>query len=178
MPTSRRLPMRPLISTEPLVGRVIRERIFRRVLFPAPFRPMMPRTSPRLSSKETSFRAQNSSDEPLDGLDTCSTRRLLWSSAVHAWEMTSRKLSRRTSCLRRKLLLRPWTRIAMSDTIYTRSANVSSMRRKYSKPPASAKAITATATASRSKGGPASVPKTAQRNPSTMPVIGFRKNNM
>ena len=39
----------------------MRERILSNVLLPAPLRPMMPRTSPRLTSKLTSLRAQNSS---------------------------------------------------------------------------------------------------------------------
>jgi hypothetical protein len=42
------------------VGRVIRDRIFRSVLFPAPFRPMMPTTSPCSTVKSTSRRAQKS----------------------------------------------------------------------------------------------------------------------
>ena len=39
----------------------MRLRILRRVLLPAPFRPMMPMTSPCLTSKLTSLSAQNSS---------------------------------------------------------------------------------------------------------------------
>src|SRR2546421_711353 len=46
---------------------VMRERIFRSVDFPAPLRPMMPTTSPRLTSKETSLRAQNVSGEAGSG---------------------------------------------------------------------------------------------------------------
>ena len=46
----------------PAVGSVIRLRIFSRVLLPAPLRPMMPTTSPCWTSKETSLRAQNSSE--------------------------------------------------------------------------------------------------------------------
>ena len=42
----------------PEFGLVMRERILSRVLFPAPLRPMIPTTSPRLTSKETSSRAQ------------------------------------------------------------------------------------------------------------------------
>src|SRR5947199_8661376 len=37
----------------------MRERILRRVVLPAPLRPMRPRTSPSLTSRETSFKAQN-----------------------------------------------------------------------------------------------------------------------
>src|SRR5437660_7505668 len=40
----------------------MRLRILSRVDLPAPFRPMMPTTSPCLTSKETSFRAQKSSE--------------------------------------------------------------------------------------------------------------------
>ena len=45
----------------PRVGSVMRERIFNSVDLPAPLRPMMPSTSPRLTSKLTSLSAQNSS---------------------------------------------------------------------------------------------------------------------
>ena len=45
----------------PVVGSVMRERIFNSVDLPAPLRPMMPMTSPSLTAKETSRRAQNSS---------------------------------------------------------------------------------------------------------------------
>jgi len=41
---------------------VIRDKILSNVLFPAPLRPMMPMTSPCLTSKETSFKAQIVSD--------------------------------------------------------------------------------------------------------------------
>ena len=51
--------MRPRTRTSPLVGAVTRERIFKSVLFPAPLRPMMPSTSPRLTSKDTSRRAHS-----------------------------------------------------------------------------------------------------------------------
>ena len=61
VPTSSRLATRPLMVTRPAVGSVMRERIFSSVDLPAPLRPMMPTTSPRLTSKETSFSAQNSS---------------------------------------------------------------------------------------------------------------------
>jgi hypothetical protein len=44
----------------PVVGEVMRERTFSRVLLPAPFRPMIPTMSPRSTSKFTSFSAQNS----------------------------------------------------------------------------------------------------------------------
>ena len=46
VPTSSRLPPRPLILTWPLVGAVMRDRILSRVLLPAPLRPMRPRISP------------------------------------------------------------------------------------------------------------------------------------
>src|ERR1035441_1727997 len=41
----------------------MRLRIFSSVLLPAPFRPIMPTTSPRLTSKETSLSAQKSSTD-------------------------------------------------------------------------------------------------------------------
>ena len=46
VPTSSRLATRPRISMRPWVGSVMRLRIFRSVLLPAPLRPMMPTTSP------------------------------------------------------------------------------------------------------------------------------------
>src|SRR5207244_2135069 len=61
--SSSKLATRPRKVTLPSVGSVIRERIFSKVDLPAPFRPMMPTTSPRLTSKDTSFRAQKSSRE-------------------------------------------------------------------------------------------------------------------
>ena len=42
----------------------MRDRIFSRVLLPAPLRPMMPTTSPGRTSKSTSFKAQNLRGEP------------------------------------------------------------------------------------------------------------------
>src|SRR5919198_4044066 len=58
VPTSRRLPTRPVTSAWPRVGSVIRERTRRSVVLPAPFRPMIPSTSPSRTSKETSSSAQ------------------------------------------------------------------------------------------------------------------------
>ena len=58
MPTSSSEPTRPWISAQPVVGSVMRERIFSSVLLPAPLRPMMPTTSPCSTSNETSFSAQ------------------------------------------------------------------------------------------------------------------------
>ena len=43
----------PRISAEPSLGTVMRDKIFKSVLLPAPLRPMMPRTSPSLTSKDT-----------------------------------------------------------------------------------------------------------------------------
>ena len=51
----------PSDTNRPSVGSVIRLRIFSRVDLPAPLRPIMPTTSPCLTSKETSLRAQKSS---------------------------------------------------------------------------------------------------------------------
>ncbi len=61
VPTSSRLPTRPPSSIRPVVGAVIRLMILRRVLLPAPLRPMIPTTSPQLTSKLTSWRAWNCS---------------------------------------------------------------------------------------------------------------------
>jgi len=61
VPTSSRLATRPLMVTRPVVGSVIRLKIFNSVLFPAPLRPMMPTASPRRISKLTSLSAHTSS---------------------------------------------------------------------------------------------------------------------
>jgi len=66
VPTSSRLATRPLTLTWPEVGAVPRDRIFSRVVLPAPLRPMpalslaegMPRISPCCTSKLTSRSAQ------------------------------------------------------------------------------------------------------------------------
>ena len=42
VPTSSSEPTRPVISAQPAVGSVIRDRILSRVLLPAPLLPMMP----------------------------------------------------------------------------------------------------------------------------------------
>ena len=68
VPTSSKLATRPLISTRPTDGSVIRDSTLRRVDLPAPLRPMMPTTSPLLISKLTFFSAQNSSISALDRL--------------------------------------------------------------------------------------------------------------
>src|SRR6266852_9041607 len=59
VPTSSKLRTRPRISAQPSVGRVMRDNIFSSVVFPAPFRPISPSTSPSRTSSETSFSAQN-----------------------------------------------------------------------------------------------------------------------
>ena len=56
-----------VIVTRPAVGSVMRLRIFSSVLLPAPLRPMMPTTSPCVTSKETSRRAQKDSEDGGEG---------------------------------------------------------------------------------------------------------------
>ena len=48
VPTSSSEPTRPVTSAQPVVGSVIRERIFSSVLLPAPLWPIRPTTSPLL----------------------------------------------------------------------------------------------------------------------------------
>src|SRR5687768_6879941 len=67
VPTSSRLPTRPCSSTLPVVGTVIRERIFNSVLLPAPFWPTSPTTSPASMLKSTPRSAQMRSPLPLSG---------------------------------------------------------------------------------------------------------------
>ena len=52
----------PLISTRPSVGSVMCESTLSSVLLPAPLRPMIPSTSPCLTSRSTSLSAQSSSE--------------------------------------------------------------------------------------------------------------------
>ena len=65
VPTSSREAMRPLALMLPVVGPVTLERIFSRVLLPAPFFPMIPSTSPCFTSKLMSFSAQAYALSPL-----------------------------------------------------------------------------------------------------------------
>ncbi len=58
VPTSSSEPTRPRSRTRPSVGSVMREMILSSVLLPAPFRPMMPTTSPCPTSNDTSRSAQ------------------------------------------------------------------------------------------------------------------------
>ena len=60
VPTSSSAPIRPRSLASPSVGGVTFERIFSRVLLPAPLWPMIPNVSPRSTSKLTSRSAQNS----------------------------------------------------------------------------------------------------------------------
>src|SRR4051794_22811100 len=60
VPTSSSEPMRPRYVSWPVVGSVIRERIFRSVLLPAPLWPIRPTASPCRTPSEMSRSAQNS----------------------------------------------------------------------------------------------------------------------
>ena len=60
VPTSSSAPTRPRRRASPSVGGVIRERIFRSVLLPAPLCPMTPNISPGRTSNSMSRSAQNS----------------------------------------------------------------------------------------------------------------------
>src|SRR5678809_795455 len=62
VPTSNSDETRPSISIRPQVGSVMRERILRNVLLPAPLRPISPSTSHCLTSNDKSFSAQKVSD--------------------------------------------------------------------------------------------------------------------
>ena len=70
----------------------MRDRIFSSVLLPAPLRPMMPTTSPRLTSKETSFSAQivGLSWLPLPLEECCAAERRRRKGAATASVITSR----------------------------------------------------------------------------------------
>jgi hypothetical protein len=51
-PTSSNDETLPVMTARPFVGSVMRDRIFRSVLLPAPFLPMIPSTSPCFTSNE------------------------------------------------------------------------------------------------------------------------------
>src|ERR1700751_6303855 len=96
----------------PSVGSVILLRIFSRVDLPAPFRPIMPTTSPCLTLNDTSLSAQKFSTEPLNGGQVVMFGHKLFPSlhfrislaialngATACWEITSRKVVYRLSLL-------------------------------------------------------------------------------
>src|SRR6266446_5134787 len=113
VPTSRSEPTRPRISACPFVGAVMRDRILSNVLLPAPLRPMMPTTSPFLTSKETSLRAQMVSGEWWDEGPRPRRRNADFSVSVR-W---SRRVSWcRTAVPRRYRLERPSTLITTSTS--------------------------------------------------------------
>ena len=58
VPTSSKDATRPPNLMLPVVGAVTRDKIFNKVDFPAPFFPIIPRTSPRSTSKLISCKAQ------------------------------------------------------------------------------------------------------------------------
>ena len=60
LPSSSRAAMRPNTSTCPVVGRTVPAMICRSVDLPAPLRPMMPRLSPRRTSKDNGCNAVKS----------------------------------------------------------------------------------------------------------------------
>src|SRR3972149_3691060 len=66
-PTSRRALTRPATRPRPVVGWVIRARIFSVVLLPDPFGPMIPNASPGRTAKLTPRRAQKSSEPAIRG---------------------------------------------------------------------------------------------------------------
>ena len=61
--------MRPSMSAHPQVGSVMRERIFSRVLFPAPFLPISPTTSPCRISNDASRSAHMIESSPSSPAD-------------------------------------------------------------------------------------------------------------
>ncbi len=58
VPISSSDPTRPRTVAQPVLGSVMRDRILRSVLFPAPLRPTTPTTSPGAISNDTSRSAQ------------------------------------------------------------------------------------------------------------------------
>src|SRR5450759_592409 len=82
VPTSSSGRTRPRICTSPNVGSVMRASILSNVLLPAPFRPMIPTTSPAETSKSTSRSAQKVSGRTR--LDTMRFARVLGHRAAPA----------------------------------------------------------------------------------------------
>src|SRR5574341_1382210 len=99
----------------PVVGYVIRERILRSVLLPAPLRPTRPSTSPLSRRKLTSFNAHSS--------DPALVRRPLRDQRL---TIASRSIVGRSACPRRYRLERCSTLIAViafTGGIHATSAN-------------------------------------------------------
>src|SRR5919197_1621936 len=90
----------------------MRERIFSRVLLPAPLRPTMPRTSPCLTPNETSRSAQMVSADPRP----LASRRIARTAPESASLAASRRLREAPRCRAPMAycLLKRWTRTATS----------------------------------------------------------------
>ena len=93
---------------------MIRDRILRNVLFPAPLRPMTPTASPRLISREMFFSAQIVEADSVPEADPLRARRQAWNGADSAAANASRRSPRFTRWPMRYCLLKASTRIATS----------------------------------------------------------------
>jgi hypothetical protein len=115
-----------------VVGSVIRDRILSRVLFPAPFRPITPSTSPGATVSDTSRRAQSASGSA-DASASSSARQRLTTQVnglTNASASTLRRVTYRSRRPSRYSLPTPSTRIAESLIAQTTSAKRFSIRRK------------------------------------------------
>ena len=72
MPTSNKDAILPLDLILPVLGPVTLDKILSKVDFPAPFLPIIPKTSPFFTSKLISFKAQTYSDSPFVDLSFAS----------------------------------------------------------------------------------------------------------
>ena len=95
VPTSSKLATRPASSIRPEVGEVMRARILSSVLFPAPFLPMTPMTSPCSTLKLTSRRAHTMS---------AVSSPLKWAKPAESFEVTERLSDRREDCPGKRVL--------------------------------------------------------------------------
>ena len=161
------------MSTRPSVGSVMRDRILSSVLLPAPLRPMMPTTSPCLTSKETSSqrpdRSSASSAAASPRRSGAQRRRSAVRSAV------AQRAVARARCADAVLLAEAVaTRIGQCRSCVTRRPRRSAPcggSRAGRRPAA---ATTPTATRGQQQRRAAAAPSSAQRKPSTTPVIGLR----
>ena len=65
VPTSNKEAILPFARITPVVGAVIRDKSFNKVDFPEPFLPIIPTTSPCLTSNDMFFNAHTNSECPL-----------------------------------------------------------------------------------------------------------------
>ena len=168
VPTSSRLPTRPRMTACPAVGVVIRVRSFRSVDFPAPLRPMTPRTSPCSTEKRHVLRAPRSPPRAA-GVPSRTSRR---AGVRRASREAFRTRTGADRCGIAWRAPRPGSSPSTSDRVREAWLRASKERqtRRARKTPAIAVPI---ATVCQGSGEPSN----DQRRPLMAPVIGFNENS-